>query len=60
MAFPVTKELLFWLIGEMGKVDREKKSNGLSEALLSLLILIVVLLANALSFALSPRPLQIS
>jgi len=27
MAFPVTKELLFWLIGEMGKVDREKKSH---------------------------------
>ena len=35
-------------------------SNGLSEVLVSLLILIVVLLPNALSFALSPRPLQIS
>lgn len=26
MAFPVTKELLFWVTGEIGKVDREKKS----------------------------------
>lgn len=27
MAFPVTKKLLFWVTGEMGKVEREKKSH---------------------------------
>ena len=28
MAFPMTKELLFWHTGEMGKADRENKSQG--------------------------------
>lgn len=27
MAFPATRELLFWVIGEMGKVDRGNRSH---------------------------------
>ena len=29
MAFPVTKELLFWVTGEIGKVDRKRVTGAI-------------------------------